>query len=282
MCNDHDKIDKLKEILTALIKTAEENGEEEKPKASPAGNNRFAQKPVDLGGKKHSKIIVFVARKYVAHELASQMWDEGFAADSLHGDRAQWERTKVINAFKQGTLRLLIATDVAARGLDVKDVGAVVNYDMPGGTGGAEDYIHRIGRTGRAGAKGIAHSFFTPGDKKLATELVEILTKAEQKVPEELQRMARPRFGGRGGGFGRGRGRGGGRGYSGGRGGRVRVCFASFLYAHHMFSFYNTRLFYIFLYLHVHRGVICLAEEVEEGGEVVGEAAVAATKEYYI
>ena len=228
MCNDHDKIDKLKEILTALIKTAEENGEEEKPKASPAGNNRFAQKPVDLGGKKHSKIIVFVARKYVAHELATQMCDEGFAVDSLHGDRAQWERTKVINAFKQGTLRLLIATDVAARGLDVKDVGAVVNYDMPGGTGGAEDYIHRIGRTGRAGAKGIAHSFFTPGDKKLATELVEILTKAEQKVPEELQRMARPRFGGRGGGFGRGRGRGGGRGYSGGRGGRVRVCFAFF------------------------------------------------------
>ena len=62
----------------------------------------------------------------------------------------------------------------------------------------------------------------------------------------------------------------------------VHVCFSSFLYAHHLFSFYNTRLFYIFLYLHVHRGVICLAEEVEVVGEVdLGEAAVAATKEYY-
>ena len=215
MCNETDKIDKLKEILTNLINAAEENGGDGDSKPSTPG-----KKPVDLGGKKHSKVIVFVAKKYVAHELANQLWDDGFAVDSLHGDRAQWERTKVINAFKQGTLRMLIATDVAARGLDVKDVGAVVNYDMPVGTNGAEDYIHRIGRTGRAGAKGVAHTFFTPGDKKLANELVEILTKAEQVIPDELRAMARPRFGGRGGGFGRGRGGRGGRGYSGGRGGR--------------------------------------------------------------
>jgi len=207
MCNETDKIDKLKEILTNLINTAEENPEEEKKK--PQATNRFGQNPFDLGGKKHSKVIVFVAKKYVAHELANSLWDEGFACDSLHGDRAQWERTKVINAFKQGTLRMLIATDVAARGLDVKDVGAVVNYDMPVGTNGAEDYIHRIGRTGRAGQKGVAHTFFTPGDKKLATELVQILTKAEQVIPDELKAMARPRFGGRGGFGGRGRGRGG-------------------------------------------------------------------------
>lgn len=109
---------------------------------------------------------------------------------------------------------------ICSRGLDVKDVGVVVNYDMPVGTNGAEDYIHRIGRTGRAGAKGIAYTFFTPGDKKLATELVEILTKADQQIPDELKAMARPKrgFGGR---FG-GRGRGGGRGYSGGRGGGGR------------------------------------------------------------
>lgn len=109
MCSDGDKIDKLKEILTNLVNSADDV--EEKPK--PAGG-RSTQKPVDLGGKKHSKVIVFVAKKYVAHELANQLWDEGFAVDSLHGDRAQWERTKVINAFKQGTLRMLIATDVAA------------------------------------------------------------------------------------------------------------------------------------------------------------------------
>lgn len=225
MCSEDDKTDKLKEILTELIKTAEEQPEEE-PKPKAAGG-RYAPKPVDIGGKKHSKVIVFVAKKYVAHELANQLWDEGFAVDSLHGDRAQWERTKVINAFKQGTLRMLIATDVAARGLDVKDVGMVVNYDMPVGVNGAEDYVHRIGRTGRAGAKGVAHTFFTPGDKKLARDLVGILTKAGQEVPEELQRMV-PRFhGGRGGRGGRGRGGyyggRGGRGYmSGGRGGRGR------------------------------------------------------------
>jgi len=219
MCQENEKTDKLKEILTDLIGAAEKNPEESKPAAT---GNRFGQKPADLGGKKHAKVIVFVGRKYMANDLANGLWDEGFACDSLHGDRQQWERTKVINAFKAGTLRLLIATDVAARGLDVKDVGAVINYDMPAGTGGAEDYIHRIGRTGRAGAKGTAHTFFTPGDKKLAHDLVGILTKSEQKIPDELQAMGRPRFsqgrGGFGGRGGRGRGRGGGRGGGGGYG----------------------------------------------------------------
>jgi ATP-dependent RNA helicase DDX5/DBP2 len=151
MCSDGDKNHKIKEILKNLVGDADQT---EGSKVKPS---------VDLGGKKHSKVIIFVAKKYMAHELANQLWEDGFAVDSLHGDRAQWERTKVIGAFKQGTLRLLVATDVAARGLDVKDVGVVVNYDMPAGTNGAEDYIHRIGRTGRAGAKGIAYTFFTQG-----------------------------------------------------------------------------------------------------------------------
>lgn len=215
MCSEDEKTDKLKEILTDLVNSADVSEETTKPKSN---GGRFNQQPVDIGGKKHSKVIVFVAKKYVAHELANQLWDEGFAVDSLHGDRQQWERTKVINAFKQGTLRMLIATDVAARGLDVKDVGVVVNFDMPVGVNGAEDYIHRIGRTGRAGAKGLAYTFFTQGDKKLATELVEILEKADQEIPDELRRMARPRFHPGRGGFG---GRGGrGRGFGGGRGGR--------------------------------------------------------------
>jgi ATP-dependent RNA helicase DDX5/DBP2 len=216
MCNDGDKIEKIKEILKNLVDAADQT---EVSKVKPTTG-------VDLGGKMHSKVIIFVAKKYVAHDLANQLWDDGFAVDSLHGDRAQWERTKVINAFKQGTLRLLVATDVAARGLDVKDVGVVVNYDMPVGTNGAEDYIHRIGRTGRAGAKGIAYTFFTQGDRKLATDLVDVLTNAEQEIPDELRRMARPKFhpGGGRGGFGRGGGFSGGRvgrgGYmSGGRGG---------------------------------------------------------------
>jgi ATP-dependent RNA helicase DDX5/DBP2 len=176
----------------------------------------------------HAKIIVFVAKKISCHDLANRLWDDGFAVDSLHGDRPQWERTKVMTAFKAGQLRVLIATDVAARGLDVKDVGVVVNFDMPTGVNGVEDYVHRIGRTGRAGAKGKAYTFFTRGDKKSARQLVEVLTKGEQVVPPGLQDMVpRGRFGGGGGGYG-GRGggrgggyggRGGGRGYMGGGGG---------------------------------------------------------------
>lgn len=172
------------------------------------------------GAKEHPKIIVFVSKKITCDELANQLWDDGFAVDSLHGDRAQWERTKVMNAFKQGTLRMLIATDVAARGLDVKDVGIVINYDMPAGQNGIEDYVHRIGRTGRAGKKGKAYTFFTEQDSKRARDLVELLDGTSQEVPDALRAKVR-RFGGRGGrGYGRGGGRGfGGRSYYGGRGG---------------------------------------------------------------
>mmetsp|Transcript_10322 Transcript_10322/g.11051 ORF Transcript_10322/g.11051 Transcript_10322/m.11051 type:complete len:120 (+) Transcript_10322:1717-2076(+) len=94
----------------------------------------------------------------------------------------------------------------------------VVNYDMPAGQNGVEDYVHRIGRTGRAGAKGNAVTFFTSKDRKSATQLVQVMKKAEQNVPAELQAMCRR--GGFGGGGGRG-GRGGRRGYGGG-GGRGR------------------------------------------------------------
>ena len=104
-------------------------------------------------------------------------------------------------------------------GLDVKDVGVVVNFDMPAGVNGVEDYVHRIGRTGRAGAKGLAHTFFTSKDRKCARGLVEVLTKAEQEIPAELAAMGRPRFGGGGGRYG---GRGGGRGGYRGRGGGGR------------------------------------------------------------
>jgi len=206
MCEEGDKLDKLETILKELIADAEKDGV-----AGEAGR-------IAGGGKAHAKIIVFVAKKISCHDLANKLWDDGFAVDALHGDRPQWERSKVMQAFKDGTLRMLIATDVAARGLDVKDVGVVVNYDMPAGVNGVEDYVHRIGRTGRAGAKGKAYTFFTNKDKKCATQLVEVLTKAKQEIPPELQAMARPRFGGNRFGGGRGYGRGGGRGGSGGRG----------------------------------------------------------------
>lgn len=222
MTQDSEKLDKLEIILKELTDEAEED------KSVVGDASRIAG-----GGKAHAKIIVFVAKKISCHDLANKLWEDGFAVDALHGDRPQWERSKVMQAFKGGSLRMLIATDVAARGLDVKDVGVVVNYDMPAGVNAVEDYVHRIGRTGRAGAKGKAYTFFTNGDKKSATQLVEVLTKAGQEVPSELQAMARPRFGGnrfggRGGGrghggFNRGRGGGGGgRGYMSGGGGSGR------------------------------------------------------------
>jgi ATP-dependent RNA helicase DDX5/DBP2 len=212
MCHDNDKMEKLESILKGLTDTAAEKDGAAAPGAV----------------KTHAKVIVFVARKISCNDLANRLWANGFAVDSLHGDRPQWERTKVMAAFKGGNLRMLIATDVAARGLDVKDVGVVVNYDMPTGVNGVEDYVHRIGRTGRAGAKGDAYTFFTPGDKKCATQLCQVLGKSQQVIPAELQAMCSRFGGGRGGGGrgGYGRGRGGGRGgygrgggYGGGRGG---------------------------------------------------------------
>lgn len=212
MCQEDDKFDKLTAILKELVDQKYEAGTSAGREAAPVG-----------GGKAHAKIIVFVAKKVSCNDLANRLWDDGFAVDSLHGDRPQWERTRVMGAFRSGELRMLIATDVAARGLDVKDVGCVLNYDMPAGVNAVEDYVHRIGRTGRAGAKGRAYTFFTPKDKKCATQLVDVLAKAGQEVPRELQALARPRFGGGGRGGGRGRGyqpaRGGGRGYMMGGGG---------------------------------------------------------------
>ncbi|KAL7568853.1 hypothetical protein ACA910_015505 [Epithemia clementina (nom. ined.)] len=230
VCRDDEKFDKLIDFLNKLM-----DEEQERQTIKDAAAGGAAVKPVG-GGKRHGKVIVFVAKKISCHELANQLWDQGFAVDSLHGDRPQWERTKVMSAFKGGQLLLLIATDVAARGLDVKDVEAVVNYDMPAGVNAVEDYVHRIGRTGRAGAKGYALTFFTHADKKSAAKLVQVLEKAEQVVPPELQAMTpRPRFGrgggggygGRGGGYGGG-GRGYGRGGGGGGGGGGRSYMSGF------------------------------------------------------
>jgi superfamily II DNA/RNA helicase len=91
---------------------------------------------------------------------------------ALHGDKSQDERLKALDAFKKGEVDLLVATDVAARGLDIKDVPAVFNFDVPFN---AEDYIHRIGRTGRAGADGIAVTLVSPSDTRLMSDLEKLL-----------------------------------------------------------------------------------------------------------
>lgn len=160
-----------------------------------------------------SKIIIFCATKKMCDLLARNL-SRQFGAAAIHGDKSQSERDHVLNQFRTGRSPVLVATDVAARGLDIKDIRVVINYDFPTGI---EDYVHRIGRTGRAGATGIAHTFFCDQDGKYASDLVKILEGANQRVPQEVRDIAV-----RGGGMGRPRGRWGSGtgGRDGGRGGR--------------------------------------------------------------
>ncbi|OAP01547.1 hypothetical protein AXX17_AT3G00660 [Arabidopsis thaliana] len=165
-----------------------------------------------------SKVIIFCSTKRMCDQLTRNLTRQ-FGAAAIHGDKSQPERDNVLNQFRSGRTPVLVATDVAARGLDVKDIRAVVNYDFPNGV---EDYVHRIGRTGRAGATGQAFTFFGDQDSKHASDLIKILEGANQRVPPQIREMAT-----RGGGgmnkFSRwgppsgGRGRGGDSGY-GGRG----------------------------------------------------------------
>ncbi|KAL1672228.1 P-loop containing nucleoside triphosphate hydrolase protein [Schizophyllum commune] len=170
-------------------------------------------KHLDQISSENAKVLIFVGTKRVADDITRYLRQDGWPALAIHGDKEQRERDWVLGEFKAGRSPILIATDVASRGLDVKDIGYVINYDFPNN---CEDYIHRIGRTGRAGAKGTAYTYFTTENAKSARELVSILTEAKQVVPPELQEMAA--YGGGGGGRSRygGGGRGGGRGGGGG------------------------------------------------------------------
>ncbi|CAL5199994.1 unnamed protein product [Lathyrus oleraceus] len=156
-----------------------------------------------------SRILIFMDTKKGCDQITRQLRMDGWPALSIHGDKSQAERDWVLSEFKSGKSPIMTATDVAARGLDVKDVKYVINYDFPGSL---EDYVHRIGRTGRAGAKGTAYTFFTAANARFAKELISILEEAGQRVSSELAAMGRgappPPSGGfrdRGKSFGSGR-----------------------------------------------------------------------------
>ena len=181
-------------------------------------------------------MLVFVEKKRDADYLERFLYQRRFAAVSIHGDRAQREREMALSNFKSGRVNILVATDVAARGLDIPDVTLVIQYDLPSNI---DSYVHRIGRTGRAGKKGLAVAFFNDKNKNIVDELVELMVEAKQDTPEWLKAMVTKRpqqnygrgrggnnyYGGRGGGRGyggyggRGGNFGGGRGYGGNRGG---------------------------------------------------------------
>lgn len=142
------------------------------------------------------RVLVFVETKKGCDMLTRSLRMDSYQARAMHGDKSQEERDWVLKEFKSRQSTLLVATDVAARGLDVDDIRMVVNFDMPNDM---ESYIHRIGRTGRAGKKGTAVSFFvSEKNGRLASSLVEILNRTSQNVPSELNSLASFSGGGRG------------------------------------------------------------------------------------
>ncbi len=141
-----------------------------------------------LRGDDATQVIVFTKTKLTASRLARQLQHEGVSADAIHGDKSQSERLQALEAFKNGKVTVLIATDVAARGLDIDSLPMVINYEIPHA---AEDYVHRIGRTGRAGAKGTAISLVSPEEEKYLAE-IEKLIKTEIKKERAALPSRRP------------------------------------------------------------------------------------------
>ena len=132
------------------------------------------------------QVIIFTKTKITASRLSRSLEREGLAADAIHGDKTQQERIKALDAFKAGTITALVATDVAARGLDISELPMVINYEIPSAP---EDYVHRIGRTGRAGASGIAISFVSPEEEKYMVEIEKLI---KREITKEIIVIEKP------------------------------------------------------------------------------------------
>lgn len=149
--------------------------------------------PGDDRSKKIPKIIIFTNTKRACDNLSYKMRADNWPCEAIHGDKSQTERDLCLHNFKSGNMPILLATDVAARGLDVKDVRYVINFDIPKNI---EDYVHRIGRTARGNdLDGFAYAFITSEDAAVIKKLIGILKDAEQPVPNELYELM-PRGGG--------------------------------------------------------------------------------------
>jgi len=148
-----------------------------------ADRKRYLLKQL-LDDPQWTQVLVFVATKFGAARLATWLERQGINATAIHGDKSQQERTKALEAFKTGAVRVLVATDVAARGLDIDDLPHVINYELPRV---AEDYVHRIGRTGRAGKHGDATSLVAPEEMKHLAEI-------ERLIKFKIEQVAVPGF----------------------------------------------------------------------------------------
>lgn len=133
------------------------------------------------------RTLIFVERQESADDLFKELMKKGYISSSLHGGKDQVDRDETISDFKAGFVPIVIATSVAARGLDVKELKLVVNYDCPNHM---EDYVHRAGRTGRAGNKGVCITFITPEQERYSVDILRALQASEAYVPPDLKQMA--------------------------------------------------------------------------------------------
>jgi ATP-dependent RNA helicase DDX3X len=198
------RVGSTSENITQKIEYVEDND-----KRSVLLDILASQSKEDLG-----LTLVFVETKRMADMLSDFLMGNNLPATSIHGDRTQREREMALQTFRTGRTPIMVATAVAARGLDIPNVTHVVNYDLPSDI---DDYVHRIGRTGRAGNTGVSTAFFNRGNKNIVKDLVELLREANQDIPGWLETVAHEASFGSGGYRGRGGrgGRGGMRGSSG-------------------------------------------------------------------
>ena len=141
-----------------------------------------------LRGRELKQVLVFVNTKIGCRRLARELQKQGINADAIHGDKSQDERTKALEGFKQGTIDVLVATDVAARGLDIVELPAVINYDVPYAP---EDYVHRIGRTGRAGASGLAMTIATGAEDRAVAAIERLIKRTIEVKTVDARRPSR-------------------------------------------------------------------------------------------
>lgn len=161
VCQQNDKQNELREILSGIF-----------------------DKKDDAPGK----VLIFAQTKRAVDYLARFIDSCGVRCASIHGDKSQEQRDNTLNSFRSNRVSILVATDVAARGLDVDGIQYVINYDYPNGS---EDYIHRIGRTGRRNNKGTAYTLFTEENGPLARDLIKVLKEAKQEISSELYELSK-------------------------------------------------------------------------------------------
>jgi ATP-dependent RNA helicase RhlE len=144
---------------------------------------------LSLVGQDEGNILVFARTKHRTDRLVHSVRQAGHAVQRIHSDRSQSQRREALEGFRNGRYRILVATDIAARGIDIDHVGHVINYDVPHS---AEDYVHRIGRTARAGRKGMAIMLATSRDRSVIQAIERLMGRSINSKPETTQRRPQP------------------------------------------------------------------------------------------